>query len=282
MNRTHFFLPAVTMAASLLSLDGASVARADDNDTCLAAYEKAQRLRKDGKLGASRDELALCVQPKCHALIKRDCSRWMTELERVAPTVIVNARDAQGKDVLDVRVTVDGVLLLDRLDGKPHELDPGVHVFRYEGDKAVLSEERVVIREGEKNRIINVRLGATEPALPPRPTKPAETPAPPPPVSGYVLLGVAAAGATAFGVLAALGQRDLDDMRKGCAPRCDESDVNAARTKIVVANVSLGVGLVAAGAGAYVLLRPRRAPSGWEASVRSAAGGAAAVLGYRF
>jgi len=272
------------VAASLLALDvaGGGLARADDTDACLDAYEKSQQLRKEGKLGASREQLTQCVQPKCHSLIKRDCSRWMAELERAEPTVIVKARDAQGKDVLDVHVLVDGVLLQDRLDGKPHEVDPGVHVFRYQKDGTSLGEERVVMQEGEKNRIVAVKIVAPEPA--PAPTGKPDAPAPPP-VGGFVLLGVGALGAVSFGVLATLGQRDLDDMRKdpgGCAPNCDEGRVSAARTKIVAANVSLGVGIVAAAVGTYWLLNPRHAGAGLGLGVRPVTGGAATNLTYGF
>ena len=146
-----------------------------------------------------------------------------------------------------------------------------------------MAEERIVIQEGEKNRVINVKVGAAGPAAPVPPPKTAEPPASAP-VGGYLLLGAAAVGASAFGVLAALGQKDLDEMKDpgGCAPRCDESRVTAARTKIVAANVSLGVGLVAAGLGTYFLLKPRHGGTGFQLGVRPVAGGAATDLAYRF
>jgi hypothetical protein len=275
-------LRVVFAAASLLALDvGSRVARADDTDACLAAYDRSQQLRKDGKLAASREQLTLCMQPKCHALIKRDCSLWMAELEKAEPSVIVKARDAQGKDVPSVRVSVDGALFQERLDGKPHELDPGVHVFRYERDRTFIGEERVVVQEGEKNRIVEVKIEVDRTASGP----PAKSPeAPPAPAGAYVLLGVGVAGAAAFGILAASGQHDLDQMRApgGCAPRCDESEVSAARTKILAANISLGAGIFAAAAATYWLLKPRRASVGLELGVRPVAGGAATDLAYRF
>src|SRR5215470_13760868 len=117
---------------ALLAADG----RADDTDACLAAYERSQELRKEGKFRASRDKLLECVRASCPSLVKKDCSRWIAELEPATPTVIVNARDALGKDMVEVRVLVDGAVLLERLDGKSHEVDPGVHVFRYEGEGA--------------------------------------------------------------------------------------------------------------------------------------------------
>src|SRR3954469_9364872 len=82
------------------------VALADDTDACVAAYEKSQHLRKEGRFGASREQLVDCVRATCPSLVKKDCSRWTAELETAMPTVIVAARDAQGKDMLAVRVLV--------------------------------------------------------------------------------------------------------------------------------------------------------------------------------
>jgi hypothetical protein len=269
------------IAALLLSLPE-HTARADETEACLAAYDGSQRLRKEGKLAASREQLVLCVRPACPRLVQRDCSQWLSSLDAITPTVIVNARDADGKDVLSVRVLVDGVVLSDKLDGKPHPVDPGVHVFRYEREGASPVEENVVIREGEKGRVINVRL----PEPPKVATAPAKRPEVPagPPVGAYVLLGAAVAGGAAFGVLATLGKNDVDRMRQpgGCAPRCDESDVAAARNEIIAANVSLGVGLVAAGIGTYLLLKPRSSAPELQVGVRALPGGVMTGASYRF
>jgi hypothetical protein len=237
------------------------VARADETAACLDAYEQSQQLRKSGRYAASRDQLVRCVRPVCPNLVKRDCARWMSELDAAMPTVVVSARDAQGKDLLAVRVVVDGKVLFERLDGKPHPLDPGAHRFRYEHAGSEPVEETIVVQEGEKNRAVGATFGARPPEPePPPPPPPAPLPPPAPPIAGWVLLGAGVAGAAAFGALAGSAQQDLTDMRKtpgGCAPYCEESRVDAARTKIAVANVSLGVGLVAAGIGMYLLLRPR-------------------------
>jgi hypothetical protein len=271
------------VAASLL----ASVAlfpnagRADDTDACLAAYERSQELRKAGKFRAAREELVACVRATCPSLVKKDCSRWISELEPATPTVIVNARDHQGKDILAVRVLVDGTVLVERLDGKPHEVDPGEHVFRYEVEGSDPIEEKLVVQVGEKNRVITARFAAPathyEAPVKSEPSRP--------PTAGYALLGVGVAGGAGFVILAALGQHDLDEMRKspgGCAPRCDPAQVDSARVKIVAADVSAGVGLIAAGVGAYLLLTPRRAVSSAAVGARPVAGGAMTTFTYRF
>src|SRR5260370_13256056 len=248
------------VAASLLASVALfpSAGRADDTDACLAAYERSQELRKAGKFRASREELVGCVRATCPSLVKKDCSRWMSELEPATPTVIVNARDPHGKDILAVRVLVDGTVLVERLDGKPHEVDPGQHVFRYEVEGSDPIEEKVVVQVGEKNRVITARFAApathSEAPVKSEPSRP--------PTAGYALLGVGVAGGAAFAILAALGQHDLDEMRKspgGCAPRCDPAQVDAARVKILAGHPSAGVGTRPPGAGPDPPLSPHAA-----------------------
>jgi hypothetical protein len=274
----------IVLATSLAALGvSAGAARADSTDACLAAYEKSQQLKQDGKLAASREQLVQCVQPSCPNLVKKDCSQWLAELDASTPTVIVNARDAEGKDLLSVRVLVDGVVLVDKLDGKPHAIDPGVHVFRFEREGAEAIEESIVIQEREKNRVITAKIAPPAPSTSAPTAKTAElvssrSPAP----LGYVLLGAGLAGAATFGVLAAMGQHDVDDMRGTCAPHCDSGRVDSAKTKILVANISLGVGLIAAGVGTFILLQPPKGGTGWQVGVRPVAGGGLGDFAYRF
>jgi len=266
---------------------GEGVARADGTDACLAAYEKSQQLKQDGKLAASREQLVQCVQPTCPSLVKKDCSQWLAELDASTPTVIVNARDAAGKDVAKVRVLVDGAVLMDPIDGKPHAIDPGVHVFSYEREGSEATEESIVIQEHEKNRVITAKLapgsqGGSQGGSSSVQKVEVSSRSP---VLGLALLGVGVAGAAAFGVFAAMGQHDVDQMRDGsdhCAPDCPSSRVDSAKTKIIVANVSLGVGLVAAGVGTFLLLQPPKGGTGLQLGVRPIAGGGMTNAAYRF
>jgi hypothetical protein len=277
------------LTATLVASSAAHrAARGDVTESCVAAYEKFQQLRQEGKLGASREQLVQCLQPGCPNVVKKDCSQWLTELDAMTPTVIVKARNAAGKDVLTVRVLVDGAVLMDSLDGKPHAIDPGVHVFRYENGGDAM-DERIVIQEGEKNRVVTAQF-APQRALPAQtPTAPVAPHTPPRSATvGYALLGAGVAGAAGFVAFAALGQHDLSEMRKdksdgGCAPDCDQSRVDSARTKIVVADVCLGMGLVAAGLGTFILLKPQSATAtGLQVGVRPSAGGAMTDFAYRF
>ena len=127
------------------------------------------------------DRLLSCSRPECPATVLRDCSQWMNEVVALMPTVVLGARDAQGRDVLSARVSMDGVVVANGLDGKTIEVDPGTHTFRFEAGGAA-TEQRVLIREGEKGRLVSVTLDTTG-ATPVTPATPA-TPSPTPPARG--------------------------------------------------------------------------------------------------
>ena len=202
-------------------LTASSAARAASTEACLAAYERSQELRLNGKFEASREQLSQCVDESCPGLVRKDCSQWLGELDAAMPTIIFNARDAEGKDLVSARVRVDGNVMLEKLDGKPHPIDPGVHVFRYDLEGFEPSEETVVIQEAEKNRVLLAKLRRVPVASfvdPPRHD-----------VAAGVLVGVGAIGVAGFAYLALSGLHDRDDLAARCAPHCPEGEVDAAR-----------------------------------------------------
>ncbi|WP_437932449.1 hypothetical protein WMF37_25380 [Sorangium sp. So ce291] len=329
--------PALALClAAALSLAGIDARAQPSKRACAAAYERAQGLRRDGKLIAAREALIACSQPTCPAAAVADCGPWLAEVEKSLPSVVIAARDAGGRERLDVRVLVDGRLLAAALDGKALPVDPGPHTFRYEPAGGPAVEERVLIREGEKNRAITVILGAppagapSSPrpmvapaapsappsaapsapppgapgappsaapsapppgtpsapppgtpsapppaapsapppsapplAAPPRaaPTAPTAPPAPPavPPLA-WAAGGLGVAGLGVFAVVGALSLDAEAELRATCAPRCPGDDVRAIRVQHAVADVGLGVGVVALGAAAWLYLtRPAAA-----------------------
>src|SRR5262249_35056857 len=108
----------------------AQAARGDDaKEVCASASERAQQLRDDGKLRAAREQLVACAQRRCPSVIQGFCERLLSEVESDLPSVVVTARDAQGRDLEDVRVTVDGTPLVEHLGGTALWVDPGAHTF---------------------------------------------------------------------------------------------------------------------------------------------------------
>jgi hypothetical protein len=144
-------------------------ARADGptKDECINANDAAQTARQAGKLHEAKKQLLVCVAKSCPGPVRDDCTERLNEVEKAMPTVVFAATDAQGNDLSDVRVSVDGEALAARLDGTPVEVDPGTHVFRFDGAGARWMAKKVTVREAEKLRSLSVAFAyppASEPA----------------------------------------------------------------------------------------------------------------------
>ncbi len=277
------------------------IARADEKrdqkDACVAAYEKAQQLRMDAKLRAAKEQLVVCSRPECPVIVRQDCAQWMGEVSASLPSVVVAARDTGGHDVIDVRVTLDGVVVAERLDGKPIAVDPGPHKLRYETRGKPPVEEQVLVREGERNRPLNVTFAPAPGTATPASARDARTDAtaardtppetPSSPVFPIVLVGVGAVALGAALFFDLKGNGDARTLRDVCAPNCRQPEVDAVQAKYTAALVSLGVGVVAVGVGVTMLLLRPAAPQktsarGWTFDVAPARGGATAVVGASF
>jgi hypothetical protein len=235
---------------------------------------------------------------------------------RQVPSVVLGARDAQGRDVADARALVDGEPVRDRLDGNPVPLDPGSHVVRFERPGAAPVEVTIVLRAGEKDRPVLATFapppGAAAPGTPAATGSPATGSAAPGagvapssapgagaptpaadagaergrhvPAGAWILGGLGIVAIGAFGYLGWQGKTDADHLRSTCAPGCDPSQVTHVRTELVAADVSLGVGVVSLGAALWIavagLSRPAHAAA-WNVVVepsRSGAQGGVKVL----
>jgi hypothetical protein len=96
----------------------ASAARADvPKAECIAANTAAQDARRDMKFSSAREQLRKCADPSCPSIVRDDCTKRLDEIERVQPTVIFSVVDAAGSDVVDVKVSVDGKVIADKLVG---------------------------------------------------------------------------------------------------------------------------------------------------------------------
>lgn len=237
-------------------LVGAPAAAQDATNACVEAHVSAQRLRRDGKLRAAREQLVACARTTCPQVLVRECAGWLTEVEAAVPSVVFEATDENGRDLADVRIEVDGQVLLERLGGTAVEMDPGEHQVRWTHPQRKAVEQAVVVREGDKARRISARLeplvaggaGGDTPILEERPV----------PAATIVLGGIGLAGLAGFGVLASMGlseESDLDE--RGCKPNCPSDDVDSVRTKFLIGDIALGVGVAAlAGATIFYLTRP--------------------------
>jgi hypothetical protein len=240
----------------LIALAPASAAA--DAKTCVASHASAQREVKAGRLKQAAQLFTACGSDNtCPEQLRAECSELLDKVKTTVPSVIFSAVDGKGADVSNVKVYIDDALLVDGLDGRAVELDPGKYHFRFVlPDNSELSVDALV-REGEKNRLIGVRaaeekqapLGApaalAQPVAVEAPPKPLEKKTP---VAAWVATGVAVVGFGTFGTFAILGSSDkkkLDD----CAPNCPESEQSrhdSLKTKYLIADIGLGVGAVSA------------------------------------
>jgi hypothetical protein len=205
---------------------------------CVGQLDRAQSLQTARKLRDARASYVSCSAVTCPELVREDCSKSLVELDAAMPSIVFSAR-ADGHDVTDARVLLDGEAVASALDGHAVTLDPGAHVVRFERAGGGVSEVRVVAREGEKNRAVSAAFVSSTPSTPEKPK----------PESGrFPLLPVVLGGT---GLLALGGSfyvrlnadSQADHLRSSCAPSCDQSSRDALSDKLVVANVALGVGI---------------------------------------
>jgi hypothetical protein len=220
------------------------------DDACLSAPVDGQKLRRADKLVDAHDKFALCAQRKCPARIVQECTRWLHEVDDITPSIVAAARDSQGGDLLDVRVSVDGQPMAD-MSARAMVLDPGPHklVFRRVGSADI--EQEVLLHEGEKNRAITATFKTKE--LPPPPPPPVlERPIP---LVVWILGGVAAVGGVTF---IALGAAGVSERGSDCSPAgCTQAQKSSIESKFYVGDASLGIGVIAlVTGGVFFFTRP--------------------------
>lgn len=237
-------------------------AQTSDRKACADAHLLGQELRQASKPLAARDQFFVCAAKRCPAIIQQDCGRWLEEVQAGLPSIVLSARSASGQDIVDATVTVDGRVVAKRLDGRPIALDPGQHafVFSIPGQGEVRVE--ALLKAGVKNREIVADFPAKTAAGP-------GLEAPRPPVAFWVLAGVGTVGVASFGLFAALGESEYQDLKASCAPACSTSDTESVDTKFLVADISLGVAAVAYAGAAYFYFSSPNRESKTKASQRS-------------
>jgi hypothetical protein len=222
------------------------------NAECARAYERGQEQHQSGHLVAARETLQVCVRDACPDFIRSDCLTWYGEVQDELPTLVFAAR-SNGRDLTNVQVSAAGRALTSSLDGQVVELDPGAYDLTFAGPELRSVTQRVVVARGEHNRLIAVELA---PLRPPEPPGGAAS-APRTDATERSLLvpgifaGVGVLGLSGFAAFGGWGYADESRLAESCRNRCSRSDVSSVRTKYVLADVSLGVGVVGLALGTY-------------------------------
>ena len=272
-----------------------------DTQSCVTSHASGQREAKAGRLKLASELFTACgSDSSCPEQLRAECTEMLERTRAAIPTVILSVLDEHGGDVSAVKVFSTDELVADGLDGRAIALDPGKHRLRFLlpwGD--VLSSD-VLIREGEKNRLIQVRIEpktkpdtapAPAPAASPPPAPPAESS---PPVGAWVATGIAVAGAGVFGTFAILGSSSKSDL-DACSPNCPrslESTRDKLKTSYLIADIGLGTAIVSGAVAVYLFAThgPSEKPKPiaqrswlqWNAGVAPLPTGAAFALSGQF
>lgn len=240
-------------------------AMALDKAACVASSDLGQKLRDRAKLKAARAEFLKCADTSCPDAVRSACAGWIDEVDAAMPSVILGASTprtscANARDLVDVRVTLDGAPLADRLDGRALSVEPGEHSFRFESGGAS-AEEKVLVKQGEKSRPVAVTL---ELPTTPCPGEAGEHDAPPDtrtnrgaPAAAWITGGLAVAALGTFGGFALAGHLEYEDYASSCGHRCTQDQADSVNTKFIVADVALGVGIASAVIATVLFALPR-------------------------
>jgi hypothetical protein len=277
------------VAAAVLTAPAPAHAADPTTADCLGASESSISLRNEHKLRAARAQLLVCAAPNCPADIRTECTRRVAEVNAAIPTIVFEVKDTSANDVSAVKVSMDGQLLAERLEGTSLSIDPGVHVFTFESAGQAKVEKQLVIRQGEKDRRERITVGGAASTTPPAAAAPqaapttAETTAPPvtttptepsslqsgqpsrlgtQKIAAIVAAGV---GVVGVGIGAVFGLQSMskhNDASNACPDKCtDQSGVDLWNSARSAGNVSTaafivgGVGLTA-GAALWFTAKP--------------------------
>lgn len=223
-------------------------AGADRVEECADQAERGQELRDALQLVEARALMVACAQSDCPAVVSTSCTEWLSDIDKRIPSFVVSAKDPQGRDLTAVRVSLDGVAIANENAARAVRANPGAHTIRCEVDGYEPVNEQVLLREGEGVRVVGVTLERKA------------GPSPAPSTSGripplaYVLGGTSLVALGLFAYFGASGASEYRRLESECAPRCSSSDISDVKTRFVVADVSLVVGILAAGGAAALVL----------------------------
>jgi hypothetical protein len=171
--------PASLLFASALAMTALPSLAADPTIAeCLGASERALSLRSSHKLRDARAQFVICAAATCPADVRSECQRRVTEVNAAIPTVVFEAKDADGNDLTAVKVSMDGQPLADKLEGLAISIDPGAHQFLFEAEGRTPIQKTIVINESEVGRHEQITFGKPPEPPPAAPAPVTPTPAP--------------------------------------------------------------------------------------------------------
>jgi hypothetical protein len=255
----------IALAAAYAAVSHDAAAQSPEKLECARSFEQAQRLRQAHQLRAAKGELLVCTE-KCPQVLRQQCVSWLGDVEASIPSLVVVARGPDGSVLSNARIVVDAVELAGGPMQQAVELDPGDHDLVIDAPGLAHVQQRVTLREGDRERRVDVTLS---PAAPPvTSSSPSSSSAKwggavapsdrPVPAVVYVLGGAGLAVAAVGTYFQIAGMNDASSLG-GCQPNCPQEQIDNARTTLWAGNVTLAVGVVTLAAAVVLyLVRPAR------------------------
>lgn len=145
----------------LLACSSASLTAAAEptKRQCIDKNAEAQLQLRAGTLRIARTTLAACAVKACPASVRKDCAMRLEQLEPRIPSLVLEAKDRSGHDLVSVQVRFDDEMLVTKLDGLAVDVDPGEHTLTFEapGEEPVV--EKILVHESEQSRHVRVMIG---------------------------------------------------------------------------------------------------------------------------
>jgi hypothetical protein len=262
MNNAMYRLTLLLVGIALAMSSRASA----DTESCSQAHAGGQRHENAGHLREALASFQECASDaKCPLPIRNECAELYTTVDGRLPTLVFSVVDGYGSDVVEVKVSSGDTQVASSLDGRPIAVDPGLHEFRFTLPTGEVLTKSVLVRQGEKDRIVSLRLprtdlGAAEPAAANTelvvPSRDARATKLTMPVGAWVSYGVGVAALGAWGTFALLG-RNAEKSLIECSPNCQATErdkYDTMKQNYLVADISLGVAAASVVTGTILLL----------------------------
>jgi hypothetical protein len=219
---------------------------------CVRDHDSAQMLRLHENWADARQAMQRCAEERCPIAIRSDCRAWLDELAKSTPATLVMIQRDEG-DPRPIELEVDGKSQLVAEATVSLELLPGKHTLRFKLPPHAPIEREVSVVLGHKPPLVVVRFPSAAPTGPEPRTIAGTEPRPiPAPVYWYSAGAVVAFAASGALLASALSSRS--EARIRCAPECDR-EASSIRTRLLLADLSGGVGLALTGLAVLSFVR---------------------------
>jgi len=203
---------------------------------CVSAHEMSQQLWQRDLLVQSREQLLVCSDASCPALVQEDCHAWLSRvdkrLQQEASAARVSQNARQAREAVDQADDQH-----DRGCGPCGQNRPD---RQNSGDRRDLQDlqdlQGLQDREDAEDR--EPRAGARSFSF-------LHTPAVPAAISLLALTSGAY-----FGLR---GLSEAAELKRSCAPNCDADRVSAVRTRLMIADVSMVIGIGSAALAGWMI-----------------------------